>query len=293
LTAATNRPTQVGEVLLKATGYLRSKGRESPRLGAELLLANVLECDRLGVYLRFEEALAEEQLARYRDLVRRRSMGEPVAYLIGEKEFHSLKFRVSPAVLIPRPETETLVEVAAREIRSRAVQHPRVLDLGTGSGNVLIALAKEVADGAYIGVDASPGALEVARENVEALCPDLEITLLQGDWWEALASTGGKFDAIVSNPPYVASGDLNDLPPEISVYEPRLALDGGRDGLDAYREIARNSGGYLSDGGFIALEIGAGQSKPVLAIFGEHGFRGEAQPDLGGCNRVILLEKRG
>lgn len=293
MSAAEEPTARAGDVLLKATEYLKERGRESPRLGAEILLANALGCDRLGVYLRFEQPLSTEQLDRYRELVRRRGRGEPVAYLIGEKEFHSLRFRVTPAVLIPRPETETLVEVAVEEIRRRSLSGPRVLDLGTGSGNVLIAVAREIGGGSYVGVDHSAEALAVARENAEVLSPGADVRFHEGDWFQGAATGEGGFDAILSNPPYIRSGDIDRLPAEISVHEPRLALDGGEDGLKAYRVIAGRGGALLNPGGFIAVEVGDGQSEAVAAVFAGFGYATAGRRDPGGRERVVLAEKGG
>lgn len=293
MSATGERPARAGDVLLKAAEYLKTKGRESPRLGAEVLLAETLGCDRLGVYLRFEQVLSPAELDRYRDLIRRRGQGEPVAYLIGKKEFHSLRFVVTPAVLIPRPETETLVEVAVDSIRKRNLAAPRILDLGTGPGNILISVAKELGEGIYVAVERSKEALEVARRNVETLLPGTRVALYEGDWFAGLPPGEEPFDAILANPPYIPSAELDRLPPEISVYEPRIALDGGPDGLDAYRVIARDSGRHLRRGGFIAVEIGAAQHASVGALLEEHGYRPQVRRDLAGKERVIFAEKGG
>jgi release factor glutamine methyltransferase len=293
VTSTGEKPRRVLDLLLKASGYFDSKGRESPRLAAEILLAKVIGCDRLGVYMRFEEALSEEQVDEYREYVRRRGLGEPVPYIVGEKEFHSLRFRVTREVLIPRPETEVLVEAAVGEIRAAGKHEPEVLDLGTGSGSVLVSVARELGTGRFVGVDASAGALAVARENVESLGEGLDITLREGDWFEALERGTDTFDAILSNPPYIPSADIETLGPEIAEYEPRAALDGGSDGLDAYREIAAGAGGFLRDEGFLALEVGDGQAGPVTEIFEAAGYRGETRLDLAERERVVIFRKRG
>jgi release factor glutamine methyltransferase len=293
VSATEEKPRRVLDLLLKATEYFKAKGRESPRLAAEILLAKVIGCDRLGVYMRFEKTLTEEQVNEYRDYVRRRGLGEPVAYLTGEKEFHSLRFRVTPEVMIPRPDTETLVEAAVEEVRGLERDEPRVVDLGTGSGNILISVAREIRRGSFVGVDSSPGALEIAGRNVENLAEGLNITLRKGDWFEALEAGKDTFDAILSNPPYIPSDEIGTLGPEIAEYEPRAALDGGPDGLEAYRKIATRSGGYLREGGFVALEVGDGQAGAVMGIFDERGYEGETRFDLSERERVVIFRKRG
>jgi release factor glutamine methyltransferase len=287
------KPRRVLDLLLKASEYFKAKGRESPRLAAEILLAKVIGCDRLGVYMRFEETLSEEQVDEYRQYVRRRGLGEPVAYLTGEKEFRSLRFRVTPEVLIPRPETETLVETAVETLRAAKPEDARVVDLGTGSGNILISVARELGRGRFVGVDASPGALAVARENVESLGEGLDITLREGNWLDALSADENSFDAILSNPPYIPSAEIDSLGPEIAEFEPRAALDGGADGLDAYRKIAAGAGDFLREGGFVALEMGDGQAGAVIGIFDGYGYEGETRCDLAERERVVIFRKRG
>jgi len=293
VSATGEKPRRVLDLLLKASEYFKSKGRESPRLAAEILLAKVIGCDRLGVYMRFEETLTEEQVDEYREYVRRRGLGEPVAYLTGEKEFHSLRFRVTPEVLIPRPDTETLVDSAVAELRTAKTDEPRVVDLGTGSGNILISVARELRRGCFVGVDASPGALAVARENVETLGEGLDITLREGDWFDALTAGVDTFDAILSNPPYIPSTEIDSLGPEISEFEPRAALDGGADGLDACRKIAAAAGDFLREGSFVALEVGDGQAGAVIGIFEGYGYEGETRHDLAERERVMIFRKRG
>jgi release factor glutamine methyltransferase len=212
-----------------------------------------------------------------------------VAYIIGEKEFFSLRFAVTPAVLIPRPETETLVETVLREIRALRVRSPRILDAGVGPGTVLLSLAHSLDKGRFVGVDVSPEAVAVAERNRRALCDGKDVSFHVGNWFEPLPEQ--EFDVIVSNPPYIPTYALNGLSEEIRNYEPVVALDGGADGLDAYRKIAEDLGKYLAGNGFSALEIGADQAESVRGIFGAAGFGTEIAKDLGGQDRVVVMRR--
>ncbi len=282
---------RVGEVLLLATEYLRKKGRESPRLAAEILLARVLDCERIRVYMRFEEPISDPLLTQFRELIRRRGEGEPVACIIGEKEFFSLRFAVNSSVLIPRPETETLVETALREIESSGMDSPRILDLGVGPGTILLSLAHSLERGRFVGVDVSPEAIKIAEMNRSALCDGKEASFHVGNWFLALPETEREYDVIVSNPPYIPTHVLGGLSEEIRNYEPAVALDGGPDGLDAYRKIAEDLGRHLAENGFSALEIGADQAEKVREIFAVENFKTEIVKDLEGRDRVVVLRR--
>jgi release factor glutamine methyltransferase len=282
---------RVGEVLLLATDYLRNKGRESPRLAAEILLARTLNCDRIRVYVRFEEPISEPLLAQFRELIRRRGQAEPVAYIIGEKEFFSLRFAVNSSVLIPRPDTETLVETVLRQVKTLGLDSPRILDLGVGSGTILLSLAHSLDKGRFVGVDFSPEAIKVAETNRSALCDGKEVRFHVGNWFSALPEEEREYDVIVSNPPYIPTQVLGGLSEEIRNYEPAVALDGGADGLDAYRKIARDLGRHLAENGFSALEIGADQAEKVREIFAMEDFKTEIVKDLEGRDRVVVLRR--
>jgi release factor glutamine methyltransferase len=271
--------------LRRATAFLEARGAATPRLDAEVLLATVLGTDRVGIYLAFDRPLAPPEVDAYRALVRRRAGGEPVAYLAGRREFWSRALAVSPAVLIPRPETELVVEqalAAAGERRRRL----RVLDLGTGSGCLAIALAAELPAARVVAVDVSPAAAAVARANATAAGVADRVAVLVADWAAALAETA-RFDLVVSNPPYVATADLARLPPEVR-REPRLALDGGPDGLAAYRRLAPAAARLLAPGGRLLVEIGEGQAAAVDALLRAAGFGGIVRyRDLAGVERVV------
>lgn len=262
------------------TDYFKQHDVPSPRLDAELLLAHVLDLERMDLYLAFDQPVAAADRARYRELVRRRAKERwPVAYLTGTREFWSMSFRVTPDVLIPRPETETLVRVAA-DLKPR-----RIVELGVGSGCVSAALARELPDAEIIAIDCSPAALEVARQNLEGLGLAERVTLVQAT---GLSELDGPFDLIVSNPPYVRAGDLDGLAPELR-HEPRIALDGGPDGLHAVRRLCAEAPALLERPGYLALEIGVGQADAVTELVREAGATEvRTFPDLAGVPRVIL-----
>jgi release factor glutamine methyltransferase len=220
------------DVVRLSTTYLSEHGSDSARLDSELLVAHALGIERLGVYLQYDRPLADHELDTIRTLLRRRGRGEPIAHLTGRREFYGRSFRVTPAVLIPRPETETLVERAlkvARELGGAL----RIADLGTGSGCLACTLAAELPGATVIASDLSAAALAVAAENAEALGVAGRLLFVEGGWAEGLVAG---LDLLVSNPPYVTSAEMDELPRDVT-FEPRLALDGGADGLDAYRDL--------------------------------------------------------
>ena len=278
-------PRTVLDYLRRATLYLAARAPASARLDAEVLLAEVLGGDRVGVYLHFDRPLAPAEVERYRTLVRRRGAGEPVAYLTGRREFWSHALGVTPDVLIPRPETELLVEVALAGAggRERALS---VLDLGTGSGAIALALAAELPAARVLAVDVSPAAAAVARANLAAAGLGARVRVAVADWTAALAPAA-RFDVVVSNPPYVATAALADLPPEVR-HEPRAALDGGADGLAAYRRLVPAGAAALAPGGRLLVEVGAGQADAVAALFAAAGLAAVARHrDLAGVERVV------
>lgn len=267
------------EVLRWTTGYLQDKGVPTPRLDAEVLLAYCLGLERVGLYLDYERPLKPAELARYRELVRRRAAREPVAYIRGLKEFWSLEFEVSPAVLIPRPETELLVEEALA--LARPLGEPRVVEVGTGSGAVAVVLARELKR-AVTATDNSPEALAVARRN--AAKHGAEVEFIEADLLSPFGE--GAFDLVVSNPPYVPRPDFA-TPPELS-FEPRGALDGGEDGLEVVRQLTRQAPRVLAPGGWLLLEVGLGQAPETTRLMEAAGFRDVAGvPDLAGIERVV------
>ncbi|HET9764169.1 MAG TPA: peptide chain release factor N(5)-glutamine methyltransferase [Casimicrobiaceae bacterium] len=280
----------VSSALKDAAARLSAAGIGGARLDAEILLGEALGIERGKIYLNNDRALDDAELARFRSLIARRASGEPVSYITGRREFWSLDLIVNPAVLAPRPETELLVETALGFARRYRVKDRRlrILDVGTGSGAIAVALAEEIPAAEVWASDISSDALEVARNNARRHNVEQKIRFLAGDLFAPVAEMAGGFDLIVSNPPYIRSGELATLPRDVRDYEPRLALDGGADGLDFYRRIAREAPRYLSAGGFLAVEIGAGMGEEVARLFAAAGFSSvRVDKDLAGSERVV------
>ena len=282
----------IRRVVAWATDDLRSRGSSSPRLDVELLLGLVLKLDRVQLIVDADRPLSKDELAAYRALHRRRRAGEPVAYLRGVREFYGRNFRVDARVLVPRPETEILVETALRRTRALSLS-ARVLDLCTGSGCVAITLARERPTTRVVAVDLSEGALVVARENATRLGVTHQIALLRSDLYAAL-DPGARFDLITANPPYISELEIPSLPPDVRDFEPRLALAGGEDGLAVVRGVVLGARSFLAPGGVLALEVGAGQAPEVQALFEQGGFTAiERQRDYAGHERVVSGQSSG
>ncbi|HSJ56920.1 MAG TPA: peptide chain release factor N(5)-glutamine methyltransferase [Anaerolineae bacterium] len=266
---------------------LESEGVESPRLDAELLLAHVLGGNRAAVLAHPERRLTPKELTRYRALVERRSEREPLAYVVGRREFYGLDFAVDRRVLIPRPETELLVERAVK--RARQVAAPRIADVGAGSGAIAVTLAVQLPAAAVYALDASAGALEVTAENARRHGVAGRVTCLQGNLLEPLPE---RVHLIVANLPYVTTAEWQELMPEIRGYEPRQALDGGQDGLDLVRALLANAGPWLEPGGAVMLEIGAGQGEAAVGAAREYLPQANVsvEQDYAGLDRVVVLE---
>jgi len=258
----------VRRVLEWTIGHLRERGSETPRLDAEVLLAHAWGCRRIQLYTRYDEPLPAEVRAAMRELVKRRAAHEPVAYLVGRREFFSLDFRVVPGVFIPRPSTETLVLEALRLMQP--LQAPSILDLCTGSGCVAVSLAHADRRAIVTAVDLNPLAVETARGNAELHGVSDRVTVLHGDLFAPLP-TGATFDLIVSNPPYVRDGEIGGLAPDVREHEPRLALAAGADGLDVVRRIAAEVGPCLGPQTPLLLEISpdhAAEARELLLATG-------------------------
>lgn len=261
--------------------YLSRKGIENARREAEWMLCAATGLDRIGLYLNFEKPLNEAELASYRKMIARRAKREPLQHILGTEEFFGLDFEVTPDVLIPRHDSETVVQEAlARRPDARAV-----LDIGTGSGCLAIALAKNLPDAAVTAIDISEAALNVAIRNAER--NSVSVRFLHGSLLEPVK--GELFDLIVSNPPYIATDEINQLEPEVRDFDPRGALDGGIDGLDYYRALIPVAPAHLADAGWLLLEVGAGQASHVAEIFKRNGSYGEPVivSDPGGIERVV------
>jgi release factor glutamine methyltransferase len=276
------------KVLTWTEGRFKERGLPTPRLDAQVLLAHVLGKDRVYLYTHFDQPLSPEELARYRGLIQRRLAGEPVAYLVGEKEFRSLTFAVDKRVLVPRPDTEATVEAALALLPADA--GGRVVDVGTGSGAIALTIKKERPQLEVLAVDRSPDAAAVARANAERL--GLAVEIVEGDLLAPVAARG-PFTLIVSNPPYIPSDDIAALAPEVR-NEPMLALDGGEDGLDVIRRLVNDAPPLLAPKGALVLEVGAGQSDAVAALFAADGRYepATATKDLAGIERAVSARKR-
>lgn len=282
------RPT-VRDILTKSEDYLARKGVDSPRLSAQMLLAHVLGLERLGLFLDMDRPLADGELARCRELVARRGRGEPAAYLVGEREFYGLPFLVTPDVLIPRPETELLID-RARELFPGDGRE-RFADLGTGSGCLAVTLAVRFPGWSGVAVDASPAALEVARGNAARHGVSERIEFVAGDF-SVLCGRRERFGLIVANPPYVSQAEYRGLCPEVAAFEPRSALvpdsdaPGGATGCECFPTLARVAGECLSPGGVFLMEMGHAQAGAAKEAFA--GFpRAAVRKDLAGLDRVL------
>lgn len=285
------------ELLNGATESLREGGVENPRLNAELLLAHALKGSRERLYMDLNEEVRDEEGAIFQELLQRRLSGEPLQYLLGRQEFRSIEFHVDSRVLIPRPETELLVDEAIGILSCLpAEKTPLVLDVGTGSGALAVSLLKERSNIFVVATDISEEALGVAMQNARETGVARALALVGGDLFGPFRlRREGLFDLILSNPPYVGREELEGLPREIRQYEPRVALNGGRDGLDFHRALIREAWCYLRSGGWLLLEMGAGQRERVERLLHEEGSFShvEVRKDFAGIDRVIKAQKRG
>jgi release factor glutamine methyltransferase len=258
----------VRRVLGWTAEHFQKRGVDAPRLTAEILLAHLLAASRVQLYIDLDRPLSKMELAEYRALIERRLGGEPTQYVTGTREFFGRPFAVDPRALIPRPETELLVEKALGAVAEDA--NCRALDLCTGSGCIAASLAAERPGVRVVATDISADACELARANAAALKVSDRVQVLQGDLFEAL-SAGSCFDLVACNPPYISWEEMESLAPEV-LREPRVALDGGRDGLEIIRRVARESLRWLAPGGLLAMEIGERQGPPALSLLQENGF---------------------
>lgn len=277
----------IGAILKWSEQYFGSHGAETPRLDAEVLLSHLLVEKRIYLYVHFDQPLTADELARYKEMVKRRTAGEPVAYICGEKEFMGLAFKVTPSVLVPQPDTETLVEAAIERLRGK--KSPQIADICTGSGAIALALAHYLPETSVAATDISADALEIAKQNAKALELSERVQFFEGDLLAPLA--GKTFDAIVSNPPYIPGADIESLPREVRA-EPRIALDGGADGLDFYRRLVGESAALLNDGGFLAVECGDTQAGAITEMAADAFRKTEIIRDLADKERVVVLWKR-
>ena len=293
MTPAPPTPTvwTIKALLAWTTDFLTAKGFEAAKREAEILLAHVLGGKRMDLFVRFDEQPTDAERTKFRELIHRRVAGWPVAYLVGSREFYLLSFDVDPAVLVPRPDTETLVLEAIKRLKPLAA--PAVLDIGTGSGCIAVSLAHQKKDARVFATDVSPDALAVAKRNAAKHGVADRMTFLQGDLFAPLPA-GGTFDLIASNPPYIAQSEFAALAPDVRDHEPRLALDGGPDGLAFYRRIANGVVPFLKPGGSVLLEIGYTQDDAVRSLLAERPELevGATLKDAGGHPRVVTAKKK-
>lgn len=270
---------------------LRRKGFSTARLDAEILLSHQLGMDRTGLYVRFHDVPAEARLEGFQALVERRLGAEPVAYIIGRKEFWSLFLEVGPGVLIPRPDTEILVEEVLRAVADTGKENPDILEIGTGSGAVAIALANELAQARIVATDISGAALHLAKKNAAAHAVADRIQFLQGNLFEPL---GGKFDIIASNPPYLSEEIYANLPPGVRLFEPREALVAGPKGTEFQEALIRESRDHLRKGGWILLEMGEGQDADIDRMLKAEDLYEESfmRTDYAGLPRVAGARRK-
>lgn len=285
----------ISKILKWTTDHFAANRIDGPRTDAEILLAHTLGCRRIDLYLNYDQPLSQDERSAFKSLVKRRLQREPVAYIVGTKEFWSLDLQVNPAVLIPRPDTECIVEAALAALpggEDGTGQH--VLELGTGSGAIVIALASERPQSRFYASDQSLDALAIAQQNAIQNKVSERIDFFCADWLLG-TSPAASFDMIVSNPPYIATAEISQLLPEVAQYEPRAALDGDADGLAALRHIIGCADSWLRPGGWLLLEIGYDQRMRVEAMAGESGHYVDVhfRRDYGGNDRVVSMRRRG
>lgn len=288
------QPATLGDALAGLRRRLEAAGIANPALDARLIVLKATGLSHEALIAAPDHPISEDEARRLEDMADRRLAGEPVSRIFAEREFYDRVFTIGPASLDPRPDTETLVERALAFARTHSFQRspagPAILDLGTGSGAILVTLLAELPDARGTGTDLSPAALDEARANAARHRVDDRVDFVTAHWCRGVE---GSFDLIVSNPPYIPSGELLRLEPEVRDWDPLPALDGGPDGLDAYRAIAAGAGPLLARGGLLVLEIGAGQENAVTAVFAGHGWApaaaGAMSRDLAGHVRVLAF----
>lgn len=284
----------IGEAVKTAGDHLQKSGIDTARLDARVLAAGAFEMSPEDMLLHADRLAPADDLSRFLKYCDRRMQGEPVARILGEKEFWSLTFKLNEATLVPRPDTELCVETGLQILAGMGLAAPHILDLGTGSGCILISLMTELPEASGVGVDLSSAAVEMAQANAQQLGVAARTSFLQGSW-DAAEKDLGSFDMIVTNPPYIPAIDIRSLALEVKDHDPERALSGGDDGLAAYREIANVVAAEMRPGAVLVAEIGVGQSQDVVEIFESAGL---VRPldwlrlDLTGRGRVVVVEKR-
>jgi release factor glutamine methyltransferase len=273
------------EIIKRTTGFFEQRGVESARLNAELLIGHALGLKRMQLYLQFERPLTESELEKIRPLVKRRGIREPLQYIMGETDFYGLKLKVDRRALIPRPETERLVELVVQQL---TIPPAAILDLGTGSGAIALALAKTWPESVVSAVDRSEEALTLARENATACGLETRVKFLRSDWFAGLPADA-TFQLIIANPPYLSEEETAATPPEVKDFEPRAALSAGPDGAADLKQIIVESRRRLAAGGLLACETGIAQHAGLAALASAQGYpRVESLRDLTGRDRYLL-----
>ncbi|WP_455577557.1 peptide chain release factor N(5)-glutamine methyltransferase [Anaerosinus sp.] len=279
----------IGSILKWTEQYFNDKGVESSRLDAEVLLSRVLGKERIYLYVHFDQPLQQMELGRFREMIKQRVKRIPVAYILGEKEFMGMDFSVSPAVLIPRPDTEILVENVIERLKKLGNVH--IADIGTGSGAIAVSILANCLNVSGVAVDISSEALAVAKSNAIRHGVDMRLEFVKSDVYDSLSA--GQFDAIISNPPYIPDKDIAGLEPEVK-REPYGALAGGKDGLDFYRRLIQEGIKFLKPNGFMAFEVGIYQAEDVADIGRQTGAFNhfEIIKDYGNIDRVVIMKKQ-
>ncbi len=279
-------PARLGEAVKAVSSLLKSAGVDSARLDARLIVSNAAGLEPQSVLIKPEHSLSSDTLKVIENRTQRRIQREPLSHILGVREFWSLDFKVNADTLTPRADTETLIETVLKQFSES--DEINILDLGTGSGCILLTLLSELTKARGVGVDISEAALTIAKQNAQTLGLSERASFQQGQWAKGVID---KFDVVVSNPPYIPSKDIEGLEPEVAIFEPKLALDGGIDGLDAYRAIAKDLSGLLLPGGIACFEVGIDQATDVGEILIGEGFSSlELSADLSGIDRIILIK---
>lgn len=294
------QPWTIRKLLKWTDSYFKTRNIENPRASAEIILAHALNLKRIDLYIQYDQPLVDKELALFKSLIKRRVKKEPVAYIVGKKEFWSLNLEVTKDVLIPRPDTECLVEAVLKFLPDDSSDNispgkgRKVLELGTGSGAISIALSSERPVNIYFASDRSQKALEVAEKNAGRHLEKGEIKFICGDWFEPFKENLLFFDIILSNPPYIKTGEIPELQEEVCKYEPFAALDGEKDGLGSIRHIIDKASSYLREKGMLFLEIGHDQKDEVMELAQSFGTYENlcCFKDYGGRNRVIQMQKK-
>lgn len=284
----------IKELLNRSDQFLAERGIESSRLDAEVLMADLLDMERINLYVKYDYPLKSTEIDSYREMIKKRAQRIPVAYITEKKEFMSLEFTVKEGVLIPRPDTENLVEAVIEYCRKEELENPQIIDVGTGSGAIAVSLAHYIKDAKVVGVDLSAQALKVARQNMEKHELSERMSILKSDLLAEFIKREMKgIDIIVSNPPYISEAEMEELSPEVKK-EPKTALKAGTDGLDYYRRLIPEAEKVLKEGGSLFLEIGYRQAEAVSRLFGGSWKDIKVKKDYSENDRIVsaVLEKQ-